>query len=191
MPIDAADSIRIKFGGDNAAYFQILLDPDFKDNQRVFRSYAAKGIGGTTMQVISATYEDYHLSNHKVLLTGRPYSKDRVHYGGGMIIGGDEKLYIVVGERYFREIDQPEMPVSQDYMDRRGKMYRINLDGTIPDDNPKWEEETIPGLYALGISATQGLTLSPNGQDIWFIDHGTRQGDEVNKLERKLTMVGQ
>jgi glucose/arabinose dehydrogenase len=51
------------------------------------------------------------------------------------------------------------MPVSQDYMDRRGKMYRINLDGTIPDDNPKWEEETIPGLYALGISATQGLTL--------------------------------
>ena len=184
MPSDVADSIRVKFGGDNAAYFQILLDPHFAQNERIFLSYAAKGPGGTTTQVISARYTDYHLSDHKVLLTGDPFSSDRVHYGGGMVIGGDEKLYAVIGERYFREIDQPQLPVSQDYQDRRGKMFRLNLDGSIPDDNPIFEEEAVPGLYALGIRATQGLALAPNGRDIWFTDHGTRQGDEFNLLEK-------
>ena len=100
------------------------------------------------------------------------------------MFGADKKLYFTVGERLFSEADQPEMPIAQNYSDRRGKIYRINRDGSIPDDNPFISEKAVPGVYALGIRAAQGLTMNPANSQIWFSEHGTHQGDEINRLVR-------
>ncbi|MEO1473263.1 MAG: PQQ-dependent sugar dehydrogenase, partial [Pseudomonadota bacterium] len=71
---------------------------------------------------------------------------------------------------------------AQDVTDRRGKIYRINPDGSIPDDNPDFGDDAVPGLFALGIRAAQGLTLHPETGELWFSEHGSRQGDEINRL---------
>ena len=184
FPRDLTDSIRVVWRGDNSGIFEVLLDPDFKKNKHLYLSYAAKQQGkGSATKVVRATLQNDTLIDVKMILEAGPYLREYYHYGGGMTFGTDGKLYITMGERLFREIDEPEMPIAQDRTDTRGKIYRINPDGSIPEDNPNLGEDAIPGIYAMGIRAAQGITVQPETGNIWFSEHGTRQGDEINILE--------
>ncbi len=183
LPTDVDNRNRSSIG-DNSGLFAVKLDPDFSQNRWIYLSYAARDPNGlgTTTKVIRARLNQHRLQSIEPLFTALPYSKDRYHYGGGMVFGSDDKLYFTVGERLFTEADQPAMPIAQDYLERRGKIYRINRDGSIPKDNPKISKNAVPGIYAVGIRAAQGLTVNPMTDEIWFSEHGTHQGDEINRL---------
>lgn len=182
FPDDIADSITVRDKSDNAGIFEVLLDPDFKKNKLIYASYATKGREGTTTKVIRGALENDHLQQVQTLFVATPYSSDRFHYGGGMTFGADGKLYLTIGERLYNEINEPALPIAQNIEDKRGKIYRINPDGSIPDDNPDFGAKAVPGLYATGIRAAQGITVEPNTNKIWFSEHGTLQGDEINIL---------
>ncbi|WP_025665243.1 PQQ-dependent sugar dehydrogenase [Aquimarina megaterium] len=184
FPRDLTDSIRVITGGDNSGIFEVLLDPDFNNNKYVYLSYAAKRKGeGSATKVVRAVLKNDSLVTIKTLLEAGPFTREYFHYGGGMTFGPDGKLYITIGERLYKEIDEPEMPIAQDITDKRGKIYRINPDGSIPDDNPDFGTTAVPGVYAIGIRAAQGITTHPETGEIWFSEHGTRQGDEINMLK--------
>jgi glucose/arabinose dehydrogenase len=168
--------------GDNSGLFDVVLHPKFRRNGVLFISYAAKGPGGTATKLIRAVLEGNGLRHVQTLLEAGPRREGRFHYGGGLLIGPDEKLYLSVGERHYAESENPPLPVAQDITDRRGKIYRLNLDGSIPRNNPPLGAGAVPGVYAMGIRATQGFALQPSGRRIWFSEHGTIGGDEVNIL---------
>jgi glucose/arabinose dehydrogenase len=181
FPADIEDSLG--GFGDNTGKFGILLHPDFKNNKYVYISYAVKSDKGRTTKIIRAVLENDVLQDIKVLFVAEPYTYERVHYGGGMTFGTDGKLYFTIGERIFTEKDEPELPIAQNIEDKRGKIYRINPDGTIPTDNPNFGLKATPGLYAIGIRAAQGITVEPGTNKLWFSEHGTHQGDEINVLK--------
>lgn len=181
FPADLEDSLG--GFGDNTGKFEVLLDPDFKNNKYIYLSYAAKAAKGRTTKIIRAVLENESLKQIKVLFVAEPYTYERVHYGGGMLFGNDGKLYFTIGERLFTERDEPTVPIAQNVEDKRGKIYRINSDGTIPKDNPDFGDKAVPGLYATGIRAAQGLTVDIHTNKIWFSEHGTHQGDEINVLK--------
>ncbi|HKO81967.1 MAG TPA: PQQ-dependent sugar dehydrogenase [Chitinophagaceae bacterium] len=181
FPVDLEDSLG--GFGDNTGKFEVLLDPDFKNNKYIYLSFAAKSSRGRTTKIIRGVLENESLQHIKVLFVAEPYTRERVHYGGGMIFGNDGKLYFTIGERIFTEKDEPAIPIAQNIEDKRGKIYRINSDGTIPKDNPDFGDRATPGLYATGIRAAQGLTLETTTNKIWFSEHGTHQGDEINVLK--------
>src|SRR5687768_16517030 len=181
FPTDLEDSLG--GFGDNTGKFEVLLDPDFKSNKYIYLSYSAKTARGRTTKIIRAVLENESLQQIKVLFVAEPYTYERVHYGGGMIFGNDGKLYFTIGERIFTEKDEPAIPIAQNIEDKREKIYRINADGTIPKDNPDFGDKATPGLYATGIRAAQGLTLETTTNKIWFSEHGTHQGDEINVLK--------
>jgi glucose/arabinose dehydrogenase len=176
---------RVEYSGENDGLFEVLLDPNFKENKFVYVSYAARNEQGTTTKVIRGVLEDDSLSRVQTLFVATPYTSGRFHYGGGMTFGRDGKLYITIGERLFMEIDEPALPIAQNVEDKRGKIYRLNPDGSVPEDNPDFGGKAVPGLYALGIRAAQGITVEPLTGSIWFSEHGTFQGDEINVLKAR------
>ncbi|MDW3190817.1 MAG: PQQ-dependent sugar dehydrogenase [Cytophagales bacterium] len=168
----------------NAGWFQVLLDPEFEENAWVYLSYAAENENReSATKVIRGKLEGDQLTDIEVLFVAGPYVHGLFHYGGGMIFGPDGKLYLTTGERNLFEKNNPPRPLAQDLQDKRGKVIRLNKDGSIPNDNPVFDGRSIPGLFALGIRAAQGLAIHPETQEIWFSEHGTLQGDELNVLK--------
>lgn len=168
----------------NAGWFQVLLDPEFDENSWVYLSYAAENSAReSATKVIRGKLAGDQMTNIEVLFVADPYVHGLFHYGGGMIFGPDGKMYLTTGERNLFEKNNPPLPLAQDLQDKRGKVIRLNKDGSIPDDNPVFDEEAVPGLYAIGIRAAQGLSIYPETNEIWFSEHGTLQGDELNILK--------
>lgn len=184
FPSDLTDSIGVVHFGDNAGIYEVVKHPDFLKNQTIYFSYASKKPAkGKTTKFVKAVLENDSLSHIETILVAEPYTAINYHYGGGIVIGADNKLYLSVGERLFWEHDEPELPIAQNVKDKRGKIHRFNLDGSIPNDNPNFGREAVPSLYAIGIRNTQGIALQPDTNALWFTEHGTIQGDEVNILK--------
>ncbi len=165
----------------NAGILDVLLHPDFDQTGQVFISYISQQEKTYALKVISAIVENDSLTDIKTILNPGPYVPGLWHFGGGLCIQNDQ-LFITVGERLFFEKFKTGLPIAQDVSDARGAIYRLNLDGSIPEDNPDLGSDAVPGMYAFGIRAAQGITTRPGTQQIWFSEHGTNQGDELNLL---------
>lgn len=178
------DNLRRGDPRDNSGLFGIVADPEFATRRFVYIAYSAGDETGTVLKVVRARFSDTAgLEEVTTIFESAPRSTDRFHYGGGLAFGADGTLFISAGERIFNELDQPDFPVAQDITDRRGKVFRINSDGTIPADNPQFGDGAVPGLFATGIRAAQGITRHPETGAIWFSEHGSVQGDEINILK--------
>jgi PQQ-dependent dehydrogenase (s-GDH family) len=68
-----------------------------------------------------------------------------------------------------------------DWTTYQGKVLRIALDGSIPDDNPVLEG-VRSHVYSCGHRNAQGLTFGPDGK-LFVAEHGPRTDDEINLVE--------
>lgn len=92
----------------------------------------------------------------------------QIHNGGRIKIGPDKKLYITTG-------DAGDPMLAQDTKSTAGKILRIELDGSIPKDNPI----TNSPIYSLGHRNPQGLAW--NSKNILYAsEHGQIGHDEIN-----------
>ncbi len=76
-------------------------------------------------------------------------------------------LYIFVGEN--------DIPTeAQNLSTLRGKILRINPDGTIPSDNPFVNTLAAPfsAIYSLGHRNSFGFTFHPHTNDLWETENG-------------------
>ncbi|MGO1070395.1 PQQ-dependent sugar dehydrogenase [Lysobacter sp. CA199] len=180
MPSDI-DNVR-QTRADNSGLFDVVLHPDFLQNRRLYFSYASKDPTGSTTRLSTALLVDDGLVDIQVLFDATPRSGERFHYGGGLLIDRHRRLYLTVGERHYHERDNPPMPAAQDPASRHGKIYRFTLDGQPAAGNPDFGADAVPGLYATGIRAAQGLAQASDSDRIWMSEHGPVGGDEINIL---------
>jgi len=103
------------------------------------------------------------------VITGIP--KARTHNGGRLLIGPDETLYVTTG-------DAQVLDASQDVDSLAGKILRLELDGTVPADNPF---DGSP-VYSLGHRNPQGIAFDRDGQ-LWAAEFGQNTWDELNLIE--------
>lgn len=75
-------------------------------------------------------------------------------------------------------------PNPQSMTDPRGKILRINADGSIPKDNPFVKTAGAnPALYAVGFRDIQAAAVDPKTGDLWVGENEPMGGDELNRIK--------
>lgn len=161
-----------------------LLDiapaPDFASSSRIYFTYVEPGAGGRLV-LSRATLA---VSASGASLTDRITIWSQTPVGGGGQPGGiiafdpqGSHLFLTVGDRM-----QPDS--AQDPAQARGKVLRLNLDGSTPADNPHASEGGLRGqTWTTGHRNPYGLAFAPDGR-LWLHEMGPRGGDEFNLIEQ-------
>ncbi|SMQ58635.1 Glucose/arabinose dehydrogenase, beta-propeller fold [Bacillus sp. OV166] len=151
-----------------AGLLGFVLDPQFQDNHKAYAYYTYSDDGkGQFNRVIVLRTNGSVWSEEKILLDRIPSAA--YHHGGRLKIGPDGMLYITTGDA-----TTPE--TAQNLKTLNGKILRINLDGTIPEDNP------FPNsyVYSYGHRNPQGLVWV--GGTLYASEHGPSAHDEINRI---------
>ncbi|HWR96570.1 MAG TPA: PQQ-dependent sugar dehydrogenase [Arenimonas sp.] len=158
----------------------VALDPGFATNGLVYWSYAEPGVGrekglsGTA--VARGRLQGDALTSIQVIYRQKPKVKGSGHFGSRLVFARDKTLYITLGERQ-------KFTPAQDMAQSLGKVVRINRDGSLPKDNPKWlHAKALPEIYSLGHRNPQGAALHPLTGELWVSEHGPQGGDEINRV---------
>ncbi len=145
----------------------LALHPDFPAEPYVYVGYNYNQ-GGYREKIVRYTYANNTLQSPQVLIDNIAASS--IHNGCRLLIVGD-KLFITTG-------DAANQSLPQDVSSLNGKVLRINLDGSIPADNP------IPGsaVWSWGHRNAQGLIYANN--ILYSSEHGPATDDELNIIEK-------
>lgn len=101
------------------------------------------------------------------------------HNGGNVHFGPDGKLYVTFGDNAFSANAQDTSATNL-----RGKIVRLNLDGSIPADNP------FPGkpFWSIGHRNSFDFTFDPLTGKMYCSENGPQCDDEVNRVPRGANM---
>jgi glucose/arabinose dehydrogenase len=109
----------------------IAFDPDFATNHYVYFWYCSSGDFLNRLVRFDASADV--ATADPVLLYQTNTPSQELHVGGGLAFGPDGKLYLGVGDNgYSANAQNLAVPF--------GKMLRINKDGTVPADNPFYNQ---------------------------------------------------
>jgi glucose/arabinose dehydrogenase len=157
----------------------VAFDPDFSKNHYVYLYYTQKATGTTPAhnRVIRVTADGDRavVGSEKLILRLNNLSSARNHNGGAIHFGEDGKLYVAVGDNNNGEN-------AQSLRNLKGKMLRINKGGTIPRDNPFYDQSTGKNraIWALGLRNPFSFAVQPQTGKVFINDVGEQTWEEIN-----------
>ena len=177
----------------------MALDPDLlkgRGRDYVYVAYTYDADPGPALarrlKVRRYTYSAANstLVDPREVITDLPAHDD--HGGGRLVFGPDQKLYLSRGDggsgwlanycnpNHAQDLPTAAQMAAKDWSAYWGKILRLNIDGSIPDDNP-----TLNGVkshvFSYGHRNPQGLTFGPTGL-LYESEHGPGTDDEVNLI---------
>ncbi len=166
------------FAQGQGGLLDVVLDPQYTTNKRIWLSYAEPGDGGTAgTAVATATLGAEALSGVQVVYRQLPKLDGGIHFGSRIAFDGQGHVFISQGER-------GQKTMAQDLEVLQGKLVRLNLDGTQPSDNPFANGVGVrKAIWSYGHRNMQGLAIDPRTGRLWESEHGPRGGDELNLPE--------
>ena len=136
-----------------------------------------KAKGGHTA-LYKATLENLELKDVKMIYKGDFNTKKGQHWGSRIVFDDNNYLYFTIGDRGNRDVNPQD--ISRD----GGKVYRLNLDGSIPNDNPFIDRKNVrKAIYSYGHRNPQGMVFNKQTKEIWTNEHGPKGGDEINIIK--------
>jgi glucose/arabinose dehydrogenase len=165
----------------------LALDPNFSTNGNVYVYYTANSGSDVRNRIVrlkaSSPSADVSDGTQTVIFELQPLDSG-YHNGGALLFGRDGKLYAAIGENGYEDD-------SQNINSFRGKIIRINTDGSIPADNPTSFDGvagTPTGLYravwAMGFRNPFTFAVDPISGDIRVNDVGDGMWEEINELSK-------
>lgn len=154
-----------------------LLDIIYKEDS-VWVSYTEnRGNGLTSTSIARGKFHREKIYFKNIFQANPPMDSD-VHFGSRLVIK-DSYIYASIGER-------GQGMIAQDANNHIGKIIRIHLDGSIPNDNPKFDNRPnwLAEIYQIGIRNPQGLTLSSFDEKIYISNHGAKGGDWFGEIKK-------
>jgi aldose sugar dehydrogenase len=149
----------------------MALHPDFLNNGYLYVAYNYTKSGEYVEKLVRYTYSSNSLSQPTIIVDN--IEAAGIHNGSRIWITEEAspKIYMTTG-------DASERDLSPLIGTRNGKVLRLNIDGSIPSDNP------YPGnpVWSYGHRNPQGLVLVNN--ILYASEHGQNIEDEINIIEK-------
>lgn len=156
----------------------VVADPDFANNQRIFFTFAEPGDGGNSTAVGRARLVGQQLQEVRTIFSQRPKMNSSHHCGSRIVFDRTGHLLVGLGDRFSGK-DEAQNPANH-----IGKVVRITVDGQAPADNPLvGRAGAAPEVFSLGHRNIQGAALHPGSGELWASEHGPQGGDEVNRVQ--------
>lgn len=175
----AVDNVPAVLAQGQNGLLDIAPSPTYRADRTIYFTYVAPDGGGTLM-----------LAKARLTIAGTRGRLDDIEAiwrqtpeGGGGQPGGiiafdpeGRHLFLTVGDRM-----RPQS--AQDPDQGRGKLLRLNPDGSTPSDNPEAAAGGVRGeTWTTGHRNPYGLAFAPDGR-LWLDEMGPRGGDELNLIE--------
>ena len=157
----------------------IVLDPQFATNGYVYVYYTATSpILHNRVARFTASGDVAVGGSHTTILDLPDLIGAINHMGGAMHFGADGKLYVAVGNHDLIEAD-PQQSINNVY----GKFLRINKDGSIPTDNPFYNQTSgiNRAIYGYGLRNPFTFAIQRTTGRIFINDVGQNTWEEVNE----------
>lgn len=177
---DFTDSAKINF---ERGVLGVELDPDFDNNHYVYVFYNHYVGSFNSIRVVRLTETNGVGSGPLVIFELVDTHTAGNHTGGNIHFGPDGKLYISIGDRAIQAN-------SQDITNNAfGKFLRINSDGTIPTDNPFYDDGNPSTgnddrIWTFGHRNAFDFTFSTVNDSLYSTENGLNTWDEVNLITK-------
>lgn len=157
----------------------LAIDPNFSSNGFFYVFYTSSSPLVDRVSRFTAVGAAAAPSTERVLWQDIEPS-DLYHHGGGLAFGPDGKLYIAVGD-----FDRTPS-AAPDLTSYRGKILRINSDGSIPADNPFYDGAgpNLDAIWARGLRNPYRLSFDSASGRMFINDVGANNDqtsiEEIN-----------
>lgn len=165
----------------------IAVHPQFAANQWVYFTYAEGSSGANQTRVARARFDGSTLADWTVIFTVNRTKQGGQHFGSRITWLPDDTMLIAIGDggnppvRLEGELIRNQ---AQQLDSHLGKIVRLNADGSVPTDNPFVNEPGAdPAVWSYGHRNIQGLMVDPVTNQVWSTEHGSRGGDELNRVD--------
>jgi glucose/arabinose dehydrogenase len=142
----------------------------------IYFTYSKAAEGEATTALARARLDGDRLVDWQDLLVADAVSGTRRHFGSRIAFDDEGHLFFGIGDRGKRD-------PAQDNSNHIGAIMRLNLDGSVPPDNPfVGDRAARDEIWSFGHRNPQGLLFDSPTQRLWEIEHGPRGGDEINLI---------
>lgn len=154
--------------GQESGLLGVCVDPNFAFNHYVYMYYTH--LSPSSIRVVRFT-EVNNTGTNPLIIFNHQQAQSGIHYGGNLHFGSDGKLYISVGTG-------SQNSDAQLLNTPRGKILRINSNGTIPVDNPFYDDgNPLTGrddrIWVRGLRNSFDFCFSPFNDSIYAAENGS------------------
>lgn len=154
----------------------VAVPQGYKPGDWIYFTYAKDQGGKGVTTLARAQRLGNQLMEWTDLLVTHSATTTSRHFGSRITFDGKGHLFFSVGDRGYR-------PNGQDNATHAGTVIRLNLDGSIPADNPYVNDsQSLPEIWSYGHRNIQGIVYDEEHERLWAIEHGPRGGDEINMI---------
>ena len=155
----------------------VAISPNYEKNGWIYFTYVKADVGEGVTVLARAKLKHNRFTQWQELLVTESRTAESYHFGSRITFDDHGHIYFGIGDRGVR-------PNAQNLTNHAGTIIRLNLDGSIPKNNPFVKNiAALPEIWSYGHRNPQGLSYDFKHKRLWEIEHGPRGGDELNLIK--------
>ena len=154
----------------------VVTGPDYARDGWIYFTYSKPDRDEAATTLARARLDGLQLVDWQDLLITDSATSSRQHFGSRIAFDRDGHVFFGVGDRGDRA-------AAQDLSNHQGTIMRLNLDGSLPAENPFiGVADARDEIWSYGHRNPQGMAYDSDNKRLWSIEHGPRGGDEINRV---------
>ena len=156
----------------------VAASPNYSRDGWIYFTYSKPVDGEAATTLARAHFDGSQLKSWQDLLITDSATRSRQHFGSRIAFDQQGHVFFGIGDRGSRK-------QAQNLGNHMGTILRLNLDGSVPADNPFNNDPAARDeIWTYGHRNPQGLIFDKQNNRLWSIEHGPRGGDEINLIQK-------